>query len=81
MSLMAKVHGMHKAKTQLSRLVVRASRGEEIVIARGSLPVARLVAIDRPVQGRRFGAMRGRARTTAAFFDRLPEAELAAWGE
>ena len=78
---MAKVHGMHAAKTQLSRLVVRASRGEDIVIARGSRPVARLVAIDCEVTGRRFGAMRGRARMTPAFFDRLPDKELAAWGE
>ena len=78
---MAKIHGMHAAKTQLSRLVVRASRGEEIVIARGSRPVARLTAIEAPAQARRFGAMRGRARVTSAFFERLPETELAAWGE
>ena len=77
---MAKIHKMHAAKTQLSRLVVRASRGEEIVIARGSQPVARLVAIDRPPLRRRFGAMRGRARVTAAFFEALPEAVLADWG-
>jgi antitoxin (DNA-binding transcriptional repressor) of toxin-antitoxin stability system len=77
---MAKIHTMHVAKTQLSRLVVRASRGEEIVIARGSRPVARLIAIDRQVQRRRFGAMRGRARVTASFFEALPEAALADWG-
>ena len=78
---MAKIHSMHAAKTQLSRLVVRASRGEDVVIARGSRPVARLVAIDRPVSDRRFGAMRGKARVTPAFFDRLADADLAAWGE
>jgi len=77
---MTKVHSMHAAKTQLSRLVVRASRGEEIVIARGSRPVARLVAIDRRLPRRRFGAMRGRARVTAAFFEALPEAVMADWG-
>ncbi|PYX03115.1 MAG: hypothetical protein DMG86_04695 [Acidobacteria bacterium] len=36
---------IHKAKTQLSRLIEKACRGEEIVIARGSEPVVRLVPI------------------------------------
>jgi prevent-host-death family protein len=36
---------IHKAKTQLSRLVEKACKGEDIVIARGSKPVVRLVAI------------------------------------
>jgi prevent-host-death family protein len=78
---MAKAHSIHAAKTQLSRLIARVGRGEEVVIARGSLPVAKLVAIDDPGVERRFGAMRGRARVTAAFFDRLPDDELAAWNE
>ena len=78
---MAKVHTIHAAKTQLSKLVARAVRGEEVVIARGSQVVAKLVAIDDPGPERRFGAMRGRARVTPAFFDPLPEAELTAWGE
>jgi prevent-host-death family protein len=77
----AKPHTIHAAKTQLSRLVARAQRGEEIVIARGARPVARLVALDAPRVKREFGAMRGRARVTRAFFDALPPDELAAWGE
>jgi antitoxin (DNA-binding transcriptional repressor) of toxin-antitoxin stability system len=76
-----KPHTIHAAKTQLSRLVARAQRGEEVVIARGDRPVARLVAVDAPRAKREFGAMRGRARVTRAFFDALPPDELAAWGE
>jgi prevent-host-death family protein len=34
---------VHEAKTQLSKLLARVERGEEIVIARGSVPVAKLV--------------------------------------
>ena len=78
---MAKAHSIHAAKTHLSRLIVRARRGEDVIIARGSQPVARLVAIDQAAPQRRFGAMRGRARLTRAFFDPLPDDELAAWGE
>jgi prevent-host-death family protein len=78
---MAKPHTIHAAKTQLSRLIARVGRGETIVIARGSQPVAKLVAIEETPPKRQFGAMRGRARVTRAFFDRLPADELAAWGE
>lgn len=78
---MAKPHTIHAAKTHLSRLVERARRGEDVVIARGAQPVARLVAIDAPAPKRQFGAMRGRARVTDAFFEPLPSAELAAWGK
>lgn len=38
--------GMHQAKTHLSDLVRRAEHGEEVVIARGGKPVARLVAVS-----------------------------------
>jgi prevent-host-death family protein len=74
-----KPHTIHAAKTQLSRLVERAENGEEVIIARGSTPVARLIGLRRPRPARRFGAMRGRARVTRAFFEPLPEAELKRW--
>lgn len=78
---MAKSHTIHSAKTNLSRLIKRVSRGESVVIARGSTPVARLVAVAGEAPARRFGAMKGRAKVTAAFFDALPDPELDAWGE
>ena len=76
---MKKSHTMHAAKTNLSRLVERAEAGEEVVIARGRTPVVRLVPVRAPRVERRFGAMRGRARVTRAFFERLPPDELTAW--
>jgi len=75
---MAKVHSIHAAKTNLSRLVERACAGEVVVIARGKKPVVRLVNDAEPV-ARRFGAMRGRARVTDAFFEPLPPDELDRW--
>lgn len=50
-----------------------------MVIARGDEPVVRLVPVKRKQIGRRFGAMKGRARTSDAFFEALPDAELDAW--
>jgi len=41
---------VHEAKTQLSRLLARVQQGEEIVIAKADVPIARLVPIShRPV--------------------------------
>ncbi len=76
---MKKAHSIHAAKTNLSKLVARATAGEEVVIARGKMPVVRLVPVDAPVPRRAFGAMRGRARTTKAFFQPLPRDEIARW--
>jgi prevent-host-death family protein len=78
MGVMPQVN-IHDAKTNLSKLIERASQGEEFIIARAGKPVARLTAIKPIEQGRRFGAMRGRARVDERFFEPLPEEELAAW--
>ena len=40
---MAAIYNMHEAKTQLSKLIARVEKGEEIVIARKGVPVAQLV--------------------------------------
>jgi prevent-host-death family protein len=76
---MPKSHTIHAAKTQLSRLIEKAEAGEDVVIMRGRRPVARLVPVAAAVPERQFGAMRGRARTDARFFEPLPAGELAAW--
>ena len=76
---MKKVHSVHAAKTQLSRLIERAEAGEEVVIARGRTPVVRLVPVNARKVARKFGAMRGRARVSEAFFAPLPPEELDAW--
>ena len=69
------------AKIQLSELIARACAGDDVVICRGHHPVVRLVPLTPAKPQRRFGAMRGRARTTRAFFEPLPTAELRRWGE
>jgi antitoxin (DNA-binding transcriptional repressor) of toxin-antitoxin stability system len=52
--------------------------GGEVIIARDDTPVAKLVAIA-PKPKRVFGAYRGEGLITDAFFEPLPEDELAAW--
>ena len=48
---------LYEAKTQLSSLVERAAKGEEIVIAKAGKPMARLSAIEEgtPKRKRKFG--------------------------
>jgi prevent-host-death family protein len=48
-----------QAKTQLSRLIARVEAGEEITLARGGRPVARLVPLSVRTQPRKLGLLRG----------------------
>lgn len=40
------VVNVHEAKTQLSRLIEQALRGEEVVIARNGVPAVKLVQVE-----------------------------------
>jgi prevent-host-death family protein len=70
---------IHTAKTTLSQLLARVEAGEEIVLARGKIPIAKLVPYRPRRKTRRFGALRGTVSVGPEFFEPLPEQELAAW--
>jgi prevent-host-death family protein len=70
---------IHEAKTNLSRLIEKACRGEEIVIARGPDPVVRLVPISDKKGKRKLGLLKGKLVVGQEFFEPLPEEELARW--
>ena len=63
---------VHEAKTHLSALLARVEAGEEIVIARGGTPVARLVPLPRGTR-RVFGMDRGLFEVPDDFDDPLPD--------
>jgi prevent-host-death family protein len=67
---------IHKAKTNLSRLIAKASQGEEIIISRGSKPVARLVAIEEKTGQRKAGAWKGKISFSDDAFAPLTDQEL-----
>jgi prevent-host-death family protein len=70
---------IHEAKTNLSRLLRKASAGEEVIISRGSVPVARLVPIGEIQGKRRPGSLKGKLVVGPEFFESLPNDELDAW--
>jgi antitoxin (DNA-binding transcriptional repressor) of toxin-antitoxin stability system len=69
---------IHAAKTNLSKLVSRAERGEEIVLARGRDAVAKIVPVT-PKPKRKFGRLKGKIKVGPEFFEPLPEEELKLW--
>lgn len=70
---------LYEAKTNLSSLVDRAADGEEIVIAKGGRPLARLVPLDRRTAPRPLGRFAGQIHVADNFDDPLPGDVVAAF--
>ena len=68
---------VHAAKSQLSKLIDAALAGEEVVIAKGSKPAVRLVAI--PQSGFRFGGLAALGGTVPDFLEPMAEDDLDLW--
>ena len=62
---------IHEAKANLSRLIERAERGEDVVIARDSKPAGS--------EKTKPGMFRGEFEVGPGFFDPLPVRELEGW--
>jgi len=70
---------IHNAKTNLSQLLARVEAGEEIILARGKQPIARIVPFQPPAPKRQFGAMRGVISVGPEFFEPMTADDLAEW--
>ena len=68
---------VHEAKTHFSRLLEQAHAGQEIILAKAGKPYARLMPLSPRETSRQPGRLN--ARLSEAFFEPLPEHELAAW--
>jgi prevent-host-death family protein len=69
---------IHQAKTHFSRLLQRVAAGEEVVIARAGVPVARLVAVEpKKPKVRPLGFARGEVWVADDFGAPLPDDMLA----
>ncbi|WP_404400860.1 type II toxin-antitoxin system Phd/YefM family antitoxin [Pelagibacterium halotolerans] len=69
---------IHAAKTNLSKLIEAALAGEEVVIAKGKKPVARILPIAHSAFT--IGLLKGKLTGTGPdFFAPMGEDELALW--
>ena len=68
---------IHEAKTNLSKLVAQAAKGEPFIIAKAGRPLVKVVALDAPspAKVRRLGFMSGHLKVPDDF-DRMGEAEI-----
>jgi prevent-host-death family protein len=74
---MPELVNIYDAKTQLSRLIDRATAGEEILIGRSGKPLVRLVPVE-DASPRTPGLLKSLA-IPDALFNPLPDDELDAW--
>lgn len=70
-------YNIHDAKTQLSRLVELAAKGEPFVIAKAGKPMVKVMALNapEPSQIKLFGFMAGQIHVPDDF-DRMGEEEI-----
>lgn len=66
-----KIVNMHEAKTNLSKLIERVQKGEEIIIGKSGHPVAKLTSFDLSHEPRKAGLLKGKIKISKDF-DRLP---------
>lgn len=67
---------MHDAKTQLSKLVEQAAKGEPFVIAKAGKPLVKVVALDAPAAPQRLGFLAGEIAVPDDF-DQMGAEEIA----
>lgn len=71
---------VHQAKTHFSRLLKEAEAGQEVIVLRGTKPVARIVPIQQPnleePPFRLMGAFQGQLRWDEDAFDPMSDEEL-----
>ncbi|MBS3935169.1 MAG: type II toxin-antitoxin system prevent-host-death family antitoxin [Sulfuritalea sp.] len=67
---------MLEAKNQLSKLVQAAAEGQDVIIARNGIPVARLLPLGKPAGLKGWGSLKGCGRIDGAF-DATTDAEVA----
>ncbi|MGA2672374.1 MAG: type II toxin-antitoxin system prevent-host-death family antitoxin [Terracidiphilus sp.] len=72
---------VHQAKTHFSRLLKEAEAGQEVIVLRGSKPVARIVPIGPPALKRRIpGGFEGLVQADDSAFDPLTDEQLVEYG-
>lgn len=67
------VVNIHEAKTNLSKLIAKTQKGEDVIIAKAGKPVAKLSSYKEKTKPRKFGALKGKIWISDDFDDENPE--------
>jgi prevent-host-death family protein len=70
---------IHEAKTNFSKLLLRVALGEEVIIAKAGVPVAKLIPVINKPTERPLGLYRGQIWMADDFNAPLPDDLLAAF--
>jgi prevent-host-death family protein len=73
-------YNIHEAKTQLSKLLEQVARGDDVVIARAGVPVARLIPVAPSGAHRVLGLEAGRLLVPDDFDAPLPDEVIDTFG-
>jgi len=72
---------VHQAKTHFSRLLKEAEAGQEVIVMRGTKPVAKLVPIEPPApRGIILGGFEGLVSADDSVFDPLTDEQMIEYG-
>lgn len=58
---------IHEAKTHFSKLLREVQNGNEVIIAKGNKPIAKLVSIEKSNRKRKIGTAKGKVRIADDF--------------
>lgn len=72
---------IHQAKTTLSKLIEKTSKGEEVIISKAGKPVAKLVPFKQELEKRKPGALKGKIFVPDGFTDEDEEINKLFYGE
>jgi prevent-host-death family protein len=67
------IYNIYEAKTHLSQLIDRVAKGEEILIAKSGVPLAKLVPLPKPKVKRKPGGWEGRVHISDDFDAPFPD--------
>jgi prevent-host-death family protein len=74
------VYTVHQAKTNLSKILKEVEAGKEVTIARGKIPIAKIVPANTSRPQRKPGTFKGKIHESKDAWAPMAEEELRDWG-
>lgn len=75
------VFNIHQAKTNLSRLIEKTQKGEDVIIAKSGKPVAKLIPFKKKLKLRKPGLWKGKVWVSPDFDEEDEEINKLFYGE